>query len=298
MAKTKTTEEIIKELVVDPANRIRLYDFVMTLLKKLLEEISSSKSSNEPITPETFQARLREYEEAVGDMITVLVTLCRWGMPENIATIEKIFRRVMEQAGETRGGLVVWIGLRYYPLILLMYSAGIAALSVDDLLPLKTMLLSTAVPQPNDSQSITSVVRAAGGFGEAFDGFKLIKEYGQKRVPPSEYIFDYLKPKLDGLLYLGSDYEALFDRYEVLAASTYADATEPTRKRVWAPAGRYSWKHRSMNENSPLNQFVNEVEKLGDQAPILAAGFFGRSIKRFMDITSGLKDLIGQYSWY
>jgi hypothetical protein len=53
-----------------------------------------------------------------------------------------------------------------------------------------------------------------------------------------------------------------------------------------------------MNENSPLNQFVNEVEKLGDQAPILAAGFFGRSIKRFMDITSGLKDLIGQYSWY
>jgi hypothetical protein len=84
-----------------------------------------------PVTGEAFPLRLKQYEAAVQELLTILVLLARWGRGEQLRTLEKVFSH-LAAVDKGSGGIVLWLRLGWYPIQLLMYAAGIAALDAKN----------------------------------------------------------------------------------------------------------------------------------------------------------------------
>jgi hypothetical protein len=137
----------------------------------------------------------------------------RWGENDGLLQLEKIFSRLAETAPGS-GGTTLWLQLRWYPLLVLMYAAGIAALSARRFDALGSALGTLVCEDTGQSSSgqkplVLTVVTPLIGILERF---KWLPGHDRHRYACSEHLFTLLRPALEDLLFLGGSYELLFDR--------------------------------------------------------------------------------------
>jgi hypothetical protein len=96
------------------------------------------------------------------------------------------------------------------------------------------------------------------------------------------------------LLFLGRGYEALFDRFEMLLALTYADL----RNTDWGPPGRFAWKHSNRVADSPYNELLAEITREGNAWAPLKAGLFQGSKDRALEIANAYQARLDKLSWW
>lgn len=116
--------------------------------------------------------------------------------------------------------------------------------------------------------------------------FKKLPGHERNYTPRSEYLLKLLQSGLDDLLYLGSDYESAFDKFEVFLALVHADLENAKNQNVWGPVGRFGWKYRSMREDNPFQSILQEAAQLRNAWPPLKQGFFGSSYERFEEVAT------------
>jgi hypothetical protein len=122
-------------------------------------------------------------------------------------------------------GTVVWLQLRWFPLVVLMYAAGIAALSARRF----GMLAAALMPRVHgeSSSSYEPLVSAVlTPLNNLIENFKALPGHERDLYPRSEHQFVQLREPLEQLLFLGEGYEPLFDRFEVLLALAFADCRQ------------------------------------------------------------------------
>jgi hypothetical protein len=292
--KEETVANTMKELLADPANRIRLDDFVTEHIKKFLVETALENFPVEGVQPNTeeFLRRVARYQDASTDLQQIVILLGRWSDPEKLLLLEKIFRRLAE-ADKGSNGFKLWIGLGWYPILLLMYSGGIAALAAKKHDPLG-VILDTPVPHGHEGKDYSIIVPTAAYMSDTADAWKWIPEHERKHTPRSEYLFDILREPLEDLLFLGKSYESLFDEFEVYFALAYADATE----RDWAPIGRFGWKHTRGYGVSPFDLVIAEGKAAGKEWPALKARMFKGSLDRFQKTAEAFGTRLNELQWF
>ncbi|MBI5215943.1 MAG: caspase family protein [Ignavibacteriae bacterium] len=292
--KHMTVIEQTKELLSDERHRIELNDLVS---KQIREVLSRTADDNFPVTsewsPDQLIQRLGAYESALSELSNVQALVAYWGTTIHREILTLPIRRLSSRLGAT-SGKVVWIGLRWYPNLFLMYKCGIAALAAGNHANLKT-IFDTRISDPDRyKQETTAILAITSGISETVDNFKHIPGRERNYTPRSEHLFKVLQPDLDDLFFLSTDYETLFDRFELLYALEYAHQS----KIAWGPVGRFGWKHRR-GSGSPFNQLVNEASTQGNKWDLLNAGFFGGSIERFQEISKQYSDnILNRLGWY
>jgi hypothetical protein len=142
-------------------------------------------------------------------------------------------------------------------------------------------LMHAAVRGSQDDEHFVTAVTDA--LGDKVGAFKLLPGLERYYVPCSEHLHDTLKPLLDDLLFLGSDYERAFDRFEMLYALEFAHL----ENRGWAPVGRFAWKG-IRSGGSLFTQFLKEAETAGAEWPPLTAGLCGGGVDRFNEVAKAL----------
>lgn len=213
--------------------------------------------------------------------------------------LAKILTR-MADANAVAGGNSVWLGLRWYPLLLLMYSGGIAALAADNFQALAVLLTTSIGSKATGHESAEVIVNAVDGILEVDRAgmFKHLPGYERNFVPRSEYLFKALQPELDDLLFLGSSYERLFDRFEVFLAVVYADIVYQGTQYLWGPPGRFGWKGLR-GSSDPYADLIREAAERGAAWGPLRVGLFGASPERFEKITSEYREkLLKSLPWF
>jgi hypothetical protein len=290
-------EQKIKGLLTDPKDRIRLDDYVTDLLRSTLDALASGAFADPPPQPtvETIASRLKQYEDAISDLLTAVILLGRWGQQEQLALLEKIFLRIAE-ANKSGGGYVYWQAMRWYPFSLMAYGAGIAALSARNYTMLGPLFLTWLPSETRRDAREPLIVRTENQMSELNGAFKALPAHARHHVPRSEYVFGVLRAPLDQLLYLGESYERFFDEFEIIAALVYADLTFEDRGRVWAAPGRFGYKTRS--SGGPYVAFVKDAEGQADSWPFLKLGLFRSSATRFQEIVKGYNELLSRINWY
>lgn len=291
--------ELTKEYLSEERHKIRLHDLVASEVRRTL---SQTADDNFPVqgsrfSKDDFVERLNRYEQATNALIDVVASISYWGTEFHASALKLPFSRISGRL-ESQGGLVVWIALRWYPICLLAYSAGISAVASGNYRNLHTILMSNATRRRSDSSG--ELVLALGdSFSELHDAFKTLPGHERNHTPRSEYLFKLFQPKLDDLLYLGNDYEAAFDKFEVLLALVYADLTIELQQHFWGPIGRFGWKYRSWGSgSSPFKLVVDEATKMKELWPPLTAGFFGGNTSRFENVANEFNKLLGGLNWY
>ena len=114
---------------------------------------------------------------------------------------------------ESRSGLTIWLELRWYPLILELYTAGIAAVDAQRYDNLATLFYTQLPSSEYRDQTDTFVETVSNGLLEIIrtNAFKKIPGHERHYTPLSEYLFKILQPRLDDTFFLGKNYEAVFD---------------------------------------------------------------------------------------
>lgn len=71
------------------------------------------------------------------------------------------------------------------------------------------------------------------------------------------------------------------------------------RTDFWGPIGRFGWKysHRCGDAN-PFDQLVAEAKAHGEHRGPMLAGIFDGSQERFLAVSDGLRDLLGNVLMY
>lgn len=303
VAHTEETGDIIdltKEYLSDPRYTIKLHDLVIQTLREVLlltsEDNFAIQGTNWSL--EEFTRRLKEYEQTIEDLQRISCCLAYWGKKEHLPVLRTALTRLTDRL-EPKSGQRVWLALRWYPMILLLYSAGISALAADNYNSLAAMLL-TRVGSSRSQGTSTELTLSIGEAILELERIKVFKQLpGHERhhVPRSEYLFKLLQPMFDDLLFLGRDYEQYFDRFEVLLALVHADLEKVDRDHIWGPIGRFGWKFKHYDVN-PLIDIIKEAERQKELWGPLNAGLFSGDYSRFKDISDEYVKIIEGLDWF
>lgn len=290
--------EVVKDYLSDPKFRIRLDDLVSAELRTSFYELGEDRfpSRVPSASAEEFGKRLRDYEAALERLATLVGLMCRWGTSEHQPMIERVLARLSDTA-RPRAGSVVWLDLRWYPLMRLIYVGGIAALSAGNYMSLWTLLTTPVVDNEHEPPKPV-ILPTVGRMADISVGnmFKQLPGHERHYVPRSEYLFGSVQPQVEDLLFLGTSYEGLFDRFEILFALVHADLVEEQGHRLWGPPGRFAWKHT--HGAGPFRELVAEAATQGSEWAPLRAGFFRGSQERFDQVANGYRELLDRSGWF
>ena len=290
----------VKDYISEPRYRIRLDDLVASEIRAASYEIREDEFplQTATVTWVDIADRLRKYEAALSRLTAVTILLGRWGSLEHQPLIERIIARLADGT-EPRSGKAAWLGLRWYPVTLLLYSGGIAAVSSHSYRSLTTLLTTKLRGSTTGKQVQPAVVSTVEEMLELdrMELFKKLPGYENYYTPRSEYLFKALQPQLEDLLFLGNGYEDDFDRFEILYALTYLDLQTRLSGHTWAPPGRFGWKER--HGHSSYNDVLDEARSRVDAWGPISAGLFGGSFERFNKLASAFREqVLDKLPWY
>jgi len=294
-----TLMDQVKERLSEQRHRIQLSDLIARELRatqRMLGEENFPTQGGEA-SHEEFAARLDSYEKSMANVLRIGVLLGRWAEDYHQSEIRQLVHALAGQI-ETRGGLVIYLALRSYPMLLTLYAAGIAAIEGENYRALNTFFSTKVVDHRRGGAKPVLVTTVEAILDvDRTDAFKRLPDFQQKYVPRSEYLFTRIQPIVEDVLFLGSRYESLFDRFEVLYALSYLDLDIDSHG--WAPPGRFAWKHSSRaGDSSPFVEILLEATQQRDEWPPIRAGMFGGSVERFLMLAEAYKAKLDKLNWW
>jgi hypothetical protein len=239
-----------KRFLVDERRRIDLHDLVMRETEKVVPMFSPVQFPvNTGFSAEELEKRLKRYEALTEILVAMLSTGCYWGGREHSTLWTKVFNRIANPYGPT-GGVVLWIGLRLFPTLLLLYAAGIAAVAAGAYDALFAIMMRPKVRDGSQEHPLPTEVNAASSNFE-WAAFRNLPQVKNHKTPVSDYLFAVLREPLREFLPDDVVYQACFDKFEYVVSLVHTDITEPIRGWGWAPVGCYIWRGRSFRLEIP-----------------------------------------------
>lgn len=286
--------EQLKEYLSDRRYRIHLNDLVVRELRKAQQALGDDRFPVQSgASGAAFAERLGQYETAMSEVLKIAVLLGRWSDQEQQLVVGQLVNTLAGNI-EPSGGMTLWLSLRYYPMLLAMYTGGMAAVESGNYVALRT-LFATTVGSPRNSSHKPVLVSTCEAMLDLarMDAFKHVPGHERNHTPQSEYLYKRLQPIIEDQLFVGKKYDALFDRFELLYALCHADFTND----YWGHPGRFCWKR--LHGRDPFSELVAEAEKAGDAWPPLKAGLFDGKLSRFQAVATMFRDgLLDKLNWY
>lgn len=288
----------VKVLLAAEGSAIELHDFLIAETRRFLALTGDDVFPvSAPWNEAELLERLRRYEEATSDLAALLAAVAYWAKPTHLATLQKSVSRSCDRL-ESIGGVTVWLELRWYPLIIQTYYAGIAAVDAQRYESLAA-LFQTPLGTADYNIANPLLVEAIGKSIFALDRTKVWKTIpGHERnyTPLSEYLYKIVQPRLDDLLFLGKNYESAFDTFEILLALSVADMRLLRETGIWGPFGRFGWKRHG--SSPPFDRLVQQAKRQGSAWPPIKAGMFGGSFERFERVANEYGQQVASLPWY
>ena len=134
-ATTQVKIDRVKSVLAADASSIELHDFVMDEVRRLLAGTGEDYfATRGQFTDEELLDRIAKYEAVVGDLCIMLACIAYWARPTHRDVLSKALSRSVDRL-ESQGGLTIWLGLRWYPIILETYCSGIGPSKVEGMTP-------------------------------------------------------------------------------------------------------------------------------------------------------------------
>jgi hypothetical protein len=271
----------LKSYLTEDRHRIRLNDLAVEEAERLRSKLFSPKYSlAEEVDPNTLEKRVASYEADTGLMVDLMATGCLWGENSHIETWAKCLSRIAN-CGTHGNGLVVWLNLRMYPGLLLLYAGGIAALSGGK--PDTFAALMKTTVRPFGGKAGIAAIDLHPNEVLQIDYARLVPRLKDYILPFNHHLHEFFRESLSKLLHIEDTYNEWFDSFEYLRALVYADLS-PERINFWVPPCYFSSGRHFLDETSVIYRVQREIDELGQDWPLLRSGLFSNSLDRLKEI--------------
>jgi phosphoserine phosphatase len=286
----------IKSYLVDDRHRIHLHDLVMEETERLYASLAENDFPVQTgsASVDELVRRINQYEARSEILQAMLATGCYWGDEKLGSLWARSLERIANPSGG-ESGLVVWLHLRRYPALVLLYSGGIASVASGRFGTLKTLLLEPKVSDHEEKPAVMAVYPSGvleNGAAQRLPGLE--RHY----TALSDHLHAHLREPLRELLPEDLRYERAFDRFEYLFALVHADLHEKATGRVWGPIGRFGWKFCGAAERTVVMEIEREIDQQGGRWLPLRAGLFDGSLERVREVKSGFDDILRRLHWF
>jgi hypothetical protein len=300
----------VKKYLSADAYKISLADLFLTETERVHKAVTDARFplnvSPNSFTGAALLARMQAYEAELSVLLPMLVCGAYWALPEQQPPLLKSFKRLADQSMPQSGAVnLIWLKLREYPALVLMYAVGLGALANSNYRFLKALFdhnIRADLYKPEKPAAATLHNIAILNWDEQ----KFLPGRAQEHTPLSNHLFEVLREPLRQYLPDDYVYETTFDWFEYLVCLTHIDQ-QGTRKEfeeekskkpdffMWAPVGRFGWKN---GERSIVRQ--TEPREDGSMPAIviaaLQAGFCeagdGTRTDKYLNVRAALGSFI------
>lgn len=243
--------------------------------------------------PELFD-RVQLYDAVILPYVEFFAVGCTYTPVEHAGIWSEFLQRLASCNAPDAGGYNEALRrLTFYPILLLLYGAGMVSMAKGRLFTLKTVL-EAGISDQYGSGDIPLIMR--------INSFNVMDEQGQKAIPERErqhtpllnHMYAVLAPALK--LYFPTEalYARAWTRFEtvLIAAYSHTDREIDTAAgrqddRYWAPPSRVGW--MDMGHGQAVGAIIIEARRLGDKWPPAVAGLFSGDTETFIKIVEELR---------
>jgi len=290
----------VKKYLSEEKYKIKLFDLVNGEIENVFSTLSSDKFNTQSpkFDKELCARRMHEYEETIKILAGMLTQITYFD--EKRVNSQLIVRSIERLSKKPRtDGNVLLISLQHYPVLLLMYLAGVVSLEKQNWHVFRATLLDPVYTKNHKKRPILEYVNIPYVF-EQYDLKKFIPRENAERefTPVNNYVFELLYEHVQEFVPDRAKYEDLFDFFEFLLGLIYLHSVEflygykASRESFekieapWAPVGRFGWKYfrryrDTKWESSPVYELLQDGLKQRENWGLLKEGFFDGSAEVF-----------------
>ena len=274
----------LKRNLSEDKHRIQLRDFLLDEAERASTalELAYAKIGGVSPNPQTANELLNNVEAGCEQLIHIFANGSFYSRKEHAKAFFDAFEFITPIA-QSSGGYTVWVDLRRYPILLLIYAVGLTALASENFSILREISTRTVVVKHSTHESGPVPL---GYYTHSVMPQEIAQRFipGMERhhTPVSDHLFNILRQPLIRLLPIDSQYERVFADFEYLWCLLHVDAEKQRGSdHIWAPYGSFMWRwERGGIKDNYFNQTKVVIEKVDTNWPPLQGGLFGGDVNR------------------
>ncbi len=288
---------IFKKYLEEEKYKIRLHDLVRNEVEKLRDNISVVHFPTQGVefSADELVRRTQKYLALTSILQSMMITGGYWGNE----SIESLFTKSLERLCDNlqdRNGLKVWLDLRLYPALILLFSTGLAALASENYHLLGSLLTkpTSKYDYPGPEPLIFSLFPSAvidQNAGRQFPNME------RRYTPTSDHLVEVLRKPLIEYYPNQKEFEDAFDKLEFLISLVTVDLHIQRSLDPWFPIGRYGWRSSRRIQDNIFARTKSEIEKEGQNWLPLKAGMFGGFAVRANNALTIVTDRTNRLGW-
>ena len=271
---TEATVATMKRYMSEPRYRIQFADIVDNAVRKVVEATSGDAfaASGTLVTGEPFTARVRGYDAACSTLLAMAPVAGFWAEEEHYSVWERALLRL--STTEERSGNTVWLSLKRYPAILLLFALGVGALEAGRI-EFLVRLFSALIHEANEGNlPAAAILPRHCLLGDVASLAKSLPGMENKRFPMSEWIYAVVRQYTRDIIPNEGQHALVYTKLEVLLALGFA-YHEGGQFGYWAPPGIFTY--RDEERGRALDEIRDSLTRLNDESPFVKCGIFGAS---------------------
>ena len=271
---TEATVATMKRYMSEPRYRIQFADIVDNAVRKVVEATSGDAfaASGTRVTGEPFTARVRGYDAACSTLLAMAPVAGFWAEEEHYSVWERALLRL--STTEERSGNTVWLSLKRYPAILLLFALGVGALEAGRI-EFLVRLFSALIHESNEGNlPAAAILPRHCLLGDVASLAKSLPGMENKRSPMSEWIYAVVRQYTRDIIPNEGQHALVYTKLEVLLALGFA-YHDGGQFGYWAPPGIFTY--RDEERGRALDEIRDSLTRLNDESPFVKCGIFGAS---------------------
>ncbi len=253
----------LKKLLSDSKNYIEINELINEELKIYINEFDQEKLDLNGIDEEKFKIKIKTIEKNIENLLSAVILITYYGDERYNKMLKKIIYRVFPTG--TFSGQTIAISLLYIPTLILIYGIIITSLEsekydiIKEIVNMEDNKIDSSHYYRDSDLLLTNLFNRINDISSSFG--KLFPDQNY-RYPMNEYLYKYLQPIIDDILYIGDEYSDKYINTEILISIAYAIKNYNGKDYVWGPIGRYlyilGYGNKDINK-LPINSVISKI---------------------------------------
>lgn len=292
---TEAAVATLKRYLSEPKYRIALDD----LISREAETVAAATAApsfdvnSHDVSGPAVLGRLKSYEALSTTLIRMAFTAAQWSEGPQVNPWTKALAKLSQRRAQ--GGVVIWLDLQRYPATLLLYAFGLGAVATEQWASLHAMFNLPVLRENREDKRAVELVPVWALFQFGGDAMKVLPERDRQFTPLQNHLEALLLPVFRPHFPTEEAFHVAFDRFEILAALSYAAPAVEKGERYWALPGSYGWRHD--NRQRIFGEIRTSLQSLGERSPFVISGIVGKSAEQGLENLAQLEKFVPEFRW-